>query len=525
MNENKIIIRNVNEAYIRIICDDGIAYELREAFTFSVPGYQFTPQYKARLWDGKIRLMDVRTRRMYRGLAPYIFKFCEERNYECRYENEDYDEEFSLAEADEFIEKLNAKHTPRDYQRDAFVHAIRTRRSLLLSPTASGKSLIIYLLARFLAHRGLKRGLIIVPTVSLVEQLTSDFKDYSETNGWDVNANVHKVYQGQDKETDKFLTISTWQSLYKMPKQWFAQFDFVIGDEAHQFKAKSLTEIMTGLTNASFRIGTTGTLDGTKTHRLVLEGLFGSVRKVITTKELMDAKHLAEFQIKCLLLRHSESISQAAKNFSYQEEIQYLVLNESRNRFICNLAVSLDGNTLVLYQYVDKHGRILHDLIGQKLGADRKVFFVSGKTDVDIREDIRRIVESETNAIIVASFGTFSTGINIRNLHNIIFASPSKSRIRNLQSIGRGLRKSDTKDAAQLFDIADDLRYKKHENYTLRHFADRIQIYTEEKFAFKIYKIELKERKPLSEETKRKIGEANKISQLGNTNKRGKTKG
>jgi superfamily II DNA or RNA helicase len=491
-SNSKLIIRNKDEAFVQIECTDGVSYELREHFTFQVPGYQFTPQYRARLWDGKIRLFDSRTKQLYRGLVPYIAKFCEEREYDWEYENEDYDEEFSLSEANEFVERLRPKHAPRDYQLDAFVHAIRTRRSLLLSPTASGKSLIIYLLSRFLQYRGMKKGLIIVPTVSLVEQLTTDFEDYSETNGWNVSNNIHKIYQGKDKDSDKFLTISTWQSLYKMPKQWFAQFDFVIGDEAHQFKAKSLTDIMTGLTNASFRIGTTGTLDGTKTHKLVLEGLFGTVRKVITTKELMDAKHLAEFQIKCLLLRHGESICQAAKGFTYQQEIEYLVLNESRNRFISNLAVSLEGNTLILYQYVDKHGRILHKQINDRVGVDRKVFFVSGDTDVEIREEIRKIVESETNAIIVASFGTFSTGINIRNLHNIIFASPSKSRIRNLQSIGRGLRKSDTKDSAQLFDIADDMRYKKHENYTLKHFAERIKIYTEEKFSFKVYKIELK---------------------------------
>ncbi len=492
MDNNKIIIRNKDEAFVQIECTDGVSYELREHFTFQVPGYQFTPQYKARLWDGKIRLFDSRTKQLYRGLVPYIAKFCEEREYDWEYENEDYDEEFSLSEANEFVERLRPKHAPRDYQLDSFVHAIRTRRSLLLSPTASGKSLIIYLLSRFLQYRGMKKGLIIVPTVSLVEQLTTDFEDYSETNGWNVSDNIHKVYQGKDKDSDKFLTISTWQSLYKMPKQWFSQFDFVIGDEAHQFKAKSLTDIMTGLTNAKYRIGTTGTLDGTKTHKLVLEGLFGTVRKVITTKELMDAKHLAEFQIKCLLLRHSESICQASKNFTYQQEIEYLVLNESRNRFISNLAVSLDGNTLVLFQYVDKHGKILHKQINDKVGADRKVFFVSGETDVDIREEVRKIVESETNAIIVASFGVFSVGINIRNLHNIIFASPSKSRIRNLQSIGRGLRKSDTKDSAQLFDIADDMRHKKHENYTLRHFSERIKLYGEEKFKFKVYKIELK---------------------------------
>ena len=261
----------------------------------------------------------------------------------------------------------------------------------------------------------------------------------------------------------------------------------------HLFKAKSLTDIMINLTKTKYRIGTTGTLDGTKTHKLVLEGLFGPVKKVTTTKELMDQKHIADFEIKCLVLKHSDSICQAAKNFTYQQEIEYLVLNESRNNFIANLGVSLNGNTLILYQYVDKHGKILFDMINIKASDDRKVFFVYGKTDVDIREDIRSIVETETNAIIIASYGVFSTGINIRNLHNIIFASPSKSRVRNLQSIGRGLRKSDTKSSAVLYDIADDMKYKKKTNYTLNHFTERIRIYSEERFKFKIYKITLKE--------------------------------
>lgn len=491
-----IHIINVDEAYVKIVCDDGIAYELREHFKFKAPNYQFHPMYKSRLWDGNLFLFDIRTHKIYRGLVPYIIKFCEERKYEYDYENEIYDEEFSLAEAKEFIEKINPKlkdnEETRDYQVDAFVHAIRSRRTILLSPTGSGKSLIIYLLARLLQHRGMKRGLLVVPRIGLVNQMVGDFKEYSQNNGWDVDGNTHKIFSGQDKNVDTFLTISTWQSIYEMPKAWLAQFDFIVGDEAHEFKAKSLISIMTGLTNASYRIGTTGTLDGTKIHKLVLEGLFGTVQKVTTTKELMDAKHLAQFQIKCILLRHPESICNAAKGFTYQQEIEYLILSESRNRFISNLAVSLNGNTLVLFQYVDKHGRLLHSLIKNKVGLDRKVYFVSGETDVDIREDIRKIVESETDAIIVASFGTFSTGINIRNLHNIIFASPSKSRVRVLQSIGRGLRTSDTKEFATLFDIGDDMRYKKKENYTLKHFAERIKIYSEERFAFKTYKVELK---------------------------------
>jgi len=227
-------------------------------------------------------------------------------------------------------------------------------------------------------------------------------------------------------------------------------------------------------------------------HKLVLEGLFGAVNKVITTKDLMDQKHIADFKIKCLLLKHSDIACKAATKYTYQQEIEYLVLNEARNKFISNLAISLESNTLVLYQYVEKHGTILHSMINSKV-KDRKVFFIHGSVNVDVREEIRKIVETETNAIIVASYGTTSTGINIRNLHNVIFASPSKSRIRNLQSIGRSLRKSETKTNATLYDIADDLRHKKKENYTLNHFTSRIQIYSEEKFTFKIYKIDLKE--------------------------------
>ena len=485
---NKIVITNINEVYVKVTCEEGVSYELREHFTFHVPGYQFTPQYRAKLWDGKVRLFDLRTHHIYRGLVPYIVKFCEGRDYEWEYDNEVYDEEFSVKEAEAFIQKLNLPVEPRDYQIEAFIHAVRSRRALLLSPTASGKSLIIYLIMRYLyANCNVKRTLIIVPTISLVTQLASDFSSY----GFSSDELVHRIFGGQDKQTDKPIIISTWQSLYKLPKEYFKQFDFVVGDEAHLYKSKEISELMCKISNAKYRIGTTGTLDGTKTHKLVLEGLFGTVRKIITTKDLMDQGHIADFNIKCLLLKHPDAVCQALKKATYQQEIEYIVLNETRNKFISNLSLSLKGNTLILYQYVDKHGKILYDMINREVG-ERKCFFVYGKTEGEVREEIRHIVEKEHDAIIIASYGTFSTGINIRNLHNIIFASPSKSRVRNLQSIGRGLRKSETKDSATLYDIADDLRHKKRDNFTLKHFAERIKIYSEEKFAFKIYKIELK---------------------------------
>ena len=492
-----IIISKKDEVYAKIECERHIAQELSEYFTFFVPGYQFVPAYRNRIWDGKIRLFSLQNNQLYLGLLPYLEEFCESRDYTFEFQDGvDLEDEYSIYHAKKFISQIkpHARGEPievRDYQIEAFVHGIQKRRALLLSPTASGKSLIIYMLFRQLWQYKKLKGLIIVPTTSLVEQLFSDFGDYNDGS---MEEHVHRIYQGKDKNTSKPLTISTWQSLYKMPKEYFEQFDYVIGDEAHNFKAQSLTTILTNCVNAKYRIGLTGTLDGTKTHKLVLEGLFGPVRKVISTKELIDTQQVSDFEIKCLVLKHSDEISKSIKGKSYAEEIDYLISNESRNKFVKNLAVSLGKNTLVLYQMVDKHGKILYDMIkNTKLLGDRKVFFVHGKVDTDAREEIRRIMEIEQDAIIVASFGTFSTGINIRNLHNIIFAMPTKSSIRTLQSIGRGLRQSEGKEIATLYDISDDMRVGKHMNYTLKHFVERVKIYNEEKFPFKIYKIGLKD--------------------------------
>ena len=485
MSDN-IILHKKDEAFIRFECDRNIAQELSDYFTFYVPGYQFVPAYKNRLWDGKIRLADLRTFAIYHGLIPYIQKFCEERDYKLHIDPHiTTTENFSAIEADEFAKSLKLPHEVRDYQLKSFIQAIRNRRILLLSPTASGKSLILYLIVRFLQQEH-KRGLLIVPTTSLVEQMYSDFASY----GYDSDQYCHRQYSGKEKHTNKFLTITTWQSIYKNPQEYFEQFDFVVGDEAHQFKAKSLATILSGCTNAGYRIGCTGTLDGTQTHRLVLEGLFGPVHQATTTKELMDNKHLAEFKIKCLILKYPETVCKQSRDWDYNTEVDYIVLNKARNEFIKNLVLSLEGNTLILFQFVEKHGKDLHSLIKEHT-KNRHVFFVYGGTDVEVRESIRAITEKEKDAIIVASYGTFSTGVNIRNLHNIVFASPSKSRIRNLQSIGRGLRIGDNKQEATLFDISDDFRIGKHTNYTLKHFVERVKIYDEEKFNYKFYNIDL----------------------------------
>ena len=484
-------LKYFDDVYMSVVADNSIIYELSDYFTFSVPGAQFTPQYKAKFWDGKIRLLNIQTRLIYRGLVDYFKQFCKERGYELEVDPIFSSREFSAKEASEYITKLNLTLQPRDYQVEAFIHAVRENRALLLSPTASGKSLIIYLLQRYYNAK----TLIIVPTTTLVHQLESDFRNYGGTTtpskGMGRGAeDIHKIYSGQEKHSNSRVVITTWQSIYQQPKQWFQQFECVIGDEVHLFKAKSLTTIMQKLVKCRYKFGFTGTLDGTQTNKLVIEGLFGSCYKVTTTAELIEKKQLADFKIKCIVLQYSDAIRKQNKNLSYQEEIDYLCDNQSRNRFIRNLALSLKGNTLVLFSRVEQHGKVLYNDVLAK-ADNRKVFFVHGGVDGEERNDIRQIVENETDSIIVASFGTFSTGINIKNLHNIIFASPSKSRVRNLQSIGRGLRKSDTKEAATLFDIADDMKHNNRKNYTLLHFEERIKIYNEEKFEYKIYTVQL----------------------------------
>lgn len=478
-----IVIQKVNEVYIRVTTDDmGILRELSEYFEFFVPGYKFMPAYKSKMWDGKVRLYNAMNKTLYAGLAKYIEVFAGERGYTVEYDYDNSTENFSVVEARKFLQEQKFTLEPRDYQIEAFVDAVRNSRGLFLSPTASGKSFIIYMVLRWY----LSPSLIVVPTTTLVHQMYSDFADY----GFNSEKYCHKIYAGQSKETTKPIVITTWQSIYKQPKSWFDSFDVVIGDEAHLFKSKSLSNIMGKLENCKYRFGFTGTLDGTKTHKLVLEGLFGPVKQVTTTKKLMDEKHLADFQIKIINLSYNQQSRRDISPLRYQDEIDFLVSHEARNKFIKNLALSLEGNTLLLFQYVDKHGKLLHDLI-QKEAGDRHVFFVYGGVSGEERDQIRHIVEQETDAIIIASYGTFSTGVNIRNLHSVIFASPSKSKIRNLQSIGRALRKSTTKERATLYDISDDLTHRKKLNFTMKHLIERVKVYDEEKFDYKYYKVSI----------------------------------
>jgi superfamily II DNA or RNA helicase len=507
MELTNLVLEKKDDVYLRIWAEPGVEMELGEHFTFFVPGYQHMPKFRNKMWDGKIRLYNRASKCIYLGLLPQVLKFVKDNGYGVEWnkplpENKPYD----IYQAKRFFDSMPLHShgkviTARDYQCDALAFGLNHKRALLVSPTASGKSLIMYGLIRYFLQSTLddyyeQKILIIVPTINLVAQLYSDFEDYSKfDDSFNVAETCHMIHGGLDKKSDKPVHISTWQSIYKEPKKFFEDYRMVLGDEAHGFQAKSLVDIMEKLTECPYKIGLTGTLQDAKTHKLVLQGVFGQEFDVITTKELMDRGQVAKLNITCLLLKYNNELSRLVGKADYDQEMEFLQKHERRNKFVRNLVASLEGNTLALFRNIE-HGKLLFDMIRKKVPAGRNVYFVYGKTAVEDREFVRKIVEDQQDAIIVGSYGTLSTGADIQHLHNVVFASPYKSKIKNLQSIGRSLRIGELKSIATLYDLADDLSYTTkrgnlHRNHALNHFIYRTDLYSHEQFDFTTIKVDI----------------------------------
>jgi len=495
---SKIELDKIDEVHMRIVTDAGVKRELSDYFAFRPPGYQFHPRFKQKVWDGFIRLYSPFNNRLYVGLIPYVAKFCEDRGYELSVpDNLTADHSVDETYGYWLAKEINVPFPPRDYQNEYVVHAIRNNRAVLSSPTGSGKSLMIYLLANHYNLTQDLRTLIIVPTISLVHQMAGDFVDYGGSPD-----DMHKIQGGADKNTNKKFVVSTWQSIVKQPKEWFDQFGVVIGDEAHLFQAKSLSSIMEKMTGCKYRFGLTGTVKSdsdSKVHKLVLEGHFGKVKKIVKTKDLIDNGTLASFNINAIVMRHSgEDITElnkikrkVQKNQKYHAERDFIIQSEKRNLFIRNLVWSLkDQNNLVLYDLVEKHGAPLAELLRRD---DRVLHFIHGGVSGAEREDMRITVENDPikQHDIVASFGTLSTGVNLKRLDNIIFAASGKSEVKVFQSIGRSLRKGNGADNATLYDLADDLSSGSYDNYALSHFKERVEMYDNEGFQYKVFNVKL----------------------------------
>lgn len=489
---NQITLRKLNESFVKVFAERSICMELSEEFSFRVPGFQFMPAYKNKMWDGKIRLFNINNQQIYFGLVEQILTFASKNNYSVVFENFVYPPSapITYSQSEEFYKTLNLPVVPYDFQIQGLTEALNRRRSILLSATASGKSLLLYAIIRRLPLK----TLLIVPTVSLVEQMVSDFNSYSKNDdSFDAYSSCHRIYNGSPDSyekytTDKQVTVSTWQSLVKMKQSFFEQYQLVINDEVHTAQGKSITSILEKCVNAKFRVGVSGTIQDAKCDKMVLEGLFGPVLRISSVKDLMDRKIVADLSIRCITLKYPPEICKAASKADYVSEMKYIVNNEHRNKFLRNLALSLKGNTLLLTPLVEKHGKVLNQLFQDKLqetGSSRKLFYVYGKTGPEEREEIRRIIETEKDAIIIATLRIFSTGINIKNLDNLIFGLPWKAKITSLQSIGRILRKGENQPGATLYDIVDDMSHGEHKNFAMDHFLERLSIYDSEQLNYK----------------------------------------
>ena len=483
-----ILLEKISNTHFKVHCDSDIAMELHEYFSEFAEGYKFHPLFKQRRWNGKIYFYNKMHSVIPVGLLQEIAVFANDRKYsvslcdrakeafvDAGYSKEDFAKEIRSLNITAYGEPIEW----RDYQMLGVYESIKFKRKLFSSNTSSGKSLIQYGAIRLIQDRIPGKILLIVPSTNLVEQMYSDFKDYSaEDELWYVEDNCARLYSEYDYDNSKQILISTWQSLQKRDKDFFEQFSGVLCDEAHLAKAKVISSIMEACINAEYRLAFTGTVPKDRANKLTITGHFGPVRVLQTSRQAMDKGYVSNLNILGMVLNYDPEVVKKVSKMKYPDEMDFICKLPERNDFICNLADRLKGNTLILTARVESHGKILYDKLVKESG--KKIFYIFGEVKTSERERIRKILETETNVIVVGNFQILSTGFSVRNLHNLIFAFPSKSFTRVIQSVGRSLRKHESKDVATLIDICDNF------GYSLDHFQERLRMYDEEQFDLKL---------------------------------------
>lgn len=495
MSIMNIKIFKKNESFLTVSASDIATYNLiYEYFSFKPNGYQFSPAYKSLTWDGYIRLFDSYKNTLPIGLLDILLSFCKDKNINVDVDIEVYkalsNDNFNKDAVTQYFNDLivsngNERIFPRDYQLEPVILSTKNKKQTIKSPTGSGKSLIAYLIMRYqLDVENVNKILIIVPTVSLVNQLYSDFKEYSQLNDFDVEANIHRIYAGQDKNSKCKVIISTWQSIYKLNQSYFKQYDSLIIDECHSVDGKSLSGILNNTINAEWRIGLTATPKDGLANPLQLIGSIGPISEGVTTHKLIENNILSDISIQPIHIKYSKEFRDSIPNTDYNSIKTVLRNYEPRNKLILGLCESQHNssvrNTLIITETIEQ-SKYIEELLINNLTENRNVYRINGSMPANDRERIRKKIESENGSIIIATLGIFKLGINIKNLHTLILAHSFKNIVSVKQVIGRILRKSTDGESSKVYDLID---------YSFSVFKDhgetRKKIYNREKF--KVYK-------------------------------------
>jgi len=497
-----ISVEKENEVFVRIRTEDvSQDFNLKDYLSCFIPNHRFHPKVKAKIWDGKISQFDLATSRLPIGLLPDFHKFCKEFHYqyEFKFNKNELFNKITTEKVKEFSEKLlegvtNEDKEPialRDYQLEAVTKAIQNKRGVILNPTGSGKSLTIYVLLRILLAQNIDRKMIlVVPSINLVSQMYSDFQEY----GWgNLDEYCTRMCTGFTPDFDKNILITTWQSISKKSPKFFTDYEVLLIDETHNAKAMEINKIAKQCVNAEYRIGTTGTLPEEQSELYTIFGYLGRVISTVSYGKLQDMGVLSRIRIVNLLMKYPKAMVDKNKlngGRPYNEEVKTIEEYEGRNKAFDYIFKNVKDkeNILILTQHIE-HKKSIIEYLEETLDEKYMIADIDGKTDAGEREQIRKRMNTAENFVLVASYGTLSTGVNIKKIHHVVFASSYKAKIKVLQSIGRGLRVHKSKDLLVLWDMVDDLTWVKRTgrlgmNHIYKHWLERLKFYTKYKFKF-----------------------------------------
>lgn len=488
--------------------------QMRFSMKKRTENFFFHPLYKKKLWDGYVHFMD-KHQRIPVGLWYEVKKICKDNNFECKIRGlkKIIDTEFNETDFNNWCDIFfkDSEIKPYDYQIDAAKKILKLKRSVSEIATSAGKTLIIFMIFTYLKQRkNYKNFLFIVPNISLIEQTIDKFEKYSDDFNL-VNYKFQMILSGESKErkSDCNIVIGTYQSLSKLNNHFFDDIDGVCVDESHYTSAVSIQKILNKMKNTHFRFGVSGT---TKVKNVdnagsfTIQGSLGPFCNSVTNHFLTTKGYTTPVEVRALVLNYLKpELKEKLRNIKYNKsakpttllKIERKIVTEHtrRFRFLIDKIKSSSGNNLVLFADVSgKYGHRIYEKLCEELDDSKQIFYIDGSTPKEIREVYRNeAAKNDTETIIVASFGVFSTGIDIPNINNIFLTESFKSQVIIKQSIGRGMRKDGVKTKVVVYDLVDDFRIpgSKYQNYLYKHFLSRCEIYKSEKFNFNKIKINI----------------------------------